>query len=179
MLRDASAAVDAAHRHQLIHRDLKPENIFLMRSAFARGFDGSGIDATVTAKVLDFGLAKYMVPGESETPTTQQTNPGVLLGTLVYMAPEQLRGGDPAPQWDLWALAVVTYEMVTGRHPFAGTPIGVLSGGADGYHDLITAPLADAAPGCREFFVQALAIDPATRPKSAHELFAEFQRTMV
>jgi len=167
VLRDTSAAVDAAHRYQLIHRDLKPDNIFLARS-----------HTNETAKVLDFGLAKALPPASNDTSAAQLTNPGVLIGTPAYMSPEQLRGGDPDPLWDLWALALVAYEMIAGRHPFAGMPIGALSGGADGYHALIAAPLADAPPGCRDFFIRALALDRAIRPQSAHALFDEFQRVV-
>jgi eukaryotic-like serine/threonine-protein kinase len=178
VLRDAAMAVDAAHRHQLIHRDLKPENIFLVRSGFARGLSGPTTGPAETAKVLDFGLAKYVRPNSPDTPTAQHTHPGLLIGTPAYMSPEQLRGGDPGPHWDLWALTLVAYETLTGRHPFAGTLIGGVPGGINGYHDLISAPLASTSSACQDFFVRALSLDPAVRPQSAHEFIDQFQRVV-
>ena len=105
-------AIDAAHRHGVIHRDLKPGNVMLTR-------DG--------AKVLDFGLAKGVVHagpavGETQTPTVTQplTGEGSILGTLQYMAPEQLEGKEADERSDIWGLGAVLYEMVTGARPFAG-----------------------------------------------------------
>jgi hypothetical protein len=167
IMRDASAAIDAAHQQQIIHRDLKPENIFLVRA-----------QAGGNAKILDFGLAKYASPDASDTAAAQQTHPGLLIGTPAYMSPEQLRGGDPAPNWDVWALTLVAYETLTGRHPFSGTLIGALSGGANGYDELIRRPLGDRSPTCGDFFVRALALDPARRPQSARELADEFQHAV-
>ena len=107
ILRDVTAAVEAAHRRQLLHRDLKPENICLVSL-------GSG----ESAKVLDFGIAKFLTPKDGELLMSHTTG-GALLGTPWYMAPEQLRGEDPDPSWDLWALAVIAFEMLSGSHPFA------------------------------------------------------------
>ncbi len=105
-------AVDAAHRHGVIHRDLKPGNVMLTR-------DG--------AKVLDFGLAKGVVHagptvGDTQTPTVTQplTGEGSILGTLQYMAPEQLEGKEADERSDIWGPGAVLYEMVTGARPFAG-----------------------------------------------------------
>ncbi|MGI8619779.1 MAG: protein kinase domain-containing protein [Gemmatimonadaceae bacterium] len=99
------SALTAAHALGLVHRDLKPENIFLQRHA-------SG----TVAKVLDFGLAKALnaAPGS----TTIATAAGLLVGTVEYMAPEQLAGGDVSPGWDMWAVAIIAHEMLTGVHPF-------------------------------------------------------------
>ncbi len=105
-------AIDAAHRHGVVHRDLKPGNVMLTR-------DG--------AKVLDFGLAKGVVHaglavGDTQTPTVTQplTGEGSILGTLQYMAPEQLEGKEADERSDIWGLGAVLYEMVTGARPFAG-----------------------------------------------------------
>ena len=102
------AAVEAAHERHLLHRDLKPENVFLVRAG-----DGE------TPKVLDFGVAKALDAGEG-TASQVDTGTGQLVGTLAYMSPEQLQGGAPEPAWDVWALTVIAYEMLTGAHPFAG-----------------------------------------------------------
>jgi eukaryotic-like serine/threonine-protein kinase len=102
-------ALDVAHRHGIVHRDLKPANVFLARSG------SSG--ATVT-KLLDFGIAKAVTAAAIEFATL--TNDGTLLGTLQYMAPEQLEGRDADARSDLFAFGAVLYEMLTGRRAFQG-----------------------------------------------------------
>ena len=113
ILRGVCAAVEAAHRRQLIHRDLKPENIFL-----AEGGDASG----EVVKVLDFGIAKFLGPAGNDAATRLTAATGVVVGTPAYMSPEQRLGGSPDVQWDLWALAVVAYELLTGHIPSAAAP---------------------------------------------------------
>lgn len=97
----------AAHERGIVHRDLKPENIFLKP-------DG-------TVKLLDFGLAKLKLPDGSLS--AGDTATGMVTGTAGYMAPEQARGEPADPRSDLFALGVVLYEMLAGRHPFQGTSI--------------------------------------------------------
>jgi serine/threonine-protein kinase len=97
-------ALGKAHAARLIHRDLKPENIFLVRD-----------DDREIVKVLDFGIAKA-IGGRAGAVRTQQ---GVLIGTLEYMSPEQLRGtGEIDHRCDLWALGVLTFACLTGHLPF-------------------------------------------------------------
>src|SRR5687767_13964668 len=103
-------ALDAAHRQHIVHRDLKPGNVMLTKSG---------------VKLLDFGLAKLRNvnagPISVDEPTVQQlTSEGVILGTLQYMAPEQVEGKEVDPRTDIFAVGVVLYEMVTGHRPFAG-----------------------------------------------------------
>ena len=160
LLRGVASAVDAAHRLQLIHRDLKPENIFLV---------GAGADER--AKVLDFGVAKSLV---ADAGGSRDTVPGALIGTPLYMAPEQLRGFPPSPLWDLWALAVITFEMLTGDHPFADTAAGASPTGPAGYEERIAARLRGEVSVAGAFFARALAIDPARRPQTAAELIEAF-----
>ncbi len=105
--RQACAALDAAHRMNIVHRDLKPDNIML-----ARRDDGDWV------KILDFGIAK--IAGDAPQRGQDLTQAGLVVGTPIYMSPEQLAGERLDARSDVYSLAIIIYQMLTGRLPFAG-----------------------------------------------------------
>jgi eukaryotic-like serine/threonine-protein kinase len=165
LMRGVCAAVDAAHRRHLVHRDLKPENVFLSRS-----------DGAESPKILDFGIAKVLA-GESAA-QDRDTTMGVVLGTMQYMAPEQLRGGTPDPSWDLWALGLVAYEALTGCHPFATLALGLPGDGAPTSHPVVGGHSDRVRPEWRPYFARWLAFDPTSRPGNAGALCRELEEML-
>ena len=118
----AASALVAAHAAGIIHRDIKPENVMLRPDGYV--------------KVLDFGLAKFTeqrhygsppIDKEAETQAAINTSPGVVMGTVSYMSPEQARGGHVDARTDVFSLGVLLYEMLSGRLPFEGaTPSEII-----------------------------------------------------
>lgn len=107
LVRDMAEGLHFAHQLRIVHRDLKPENIMVTRLS----------DGTDRAVVMDFGLAKERRVGAE---IQKLTSTGTILGTPEFMSPEQLRGKPLDPRTDVYSLALMTYEMLTGKLPFVG-----------------------------------------------------------
>jgi serine/threonine protein kinase len=144
----------AAHAKGIIHRDMKPENIFLLA-------DGG-------VKVLDFGLAHRQV-GEDELPPGPEGE--TLVGTMVYMAPEQFGGEPPDARTDIWGLGAVLYEMLAGTRPFARLNVS----------DTMSAILRDDPPAISRYGItvppvlerlvrRCLEKEPGKRVQAAYDL---------
>jgi tRNA A-37 threonylcarbamoyl transferase component Bud32/tetratricopeptide (TPR) repeat protein len=155
---DVADALDHAHAQGVVHRDVKPGNVLLRH-------DG-------VTKLVDLGIA-------TAADQTRITHSGIVLGTAAYMAPEQLEGGKTTPATDVYALAVVGYEALTGMRAREGrTPMEVA-------HRIATSPppdlrdvMPDASPGAVAVLKQAMARDPAERPGSAGELAHRLARAL-
>lgn len=149
LLRQLTAALDAAHSAGVIHRDFKSANVVLT----------GGANSETRAVVTDFGLARPVdtSPGYSITAT------GHLIGTLAYMAPEQLEGSEATPASDIYALGIVMHEMLTGRRP------------AEGSH--LPASMQEAKdPRWMQTIRRCLERDPAARFLSAGEVSHEVEK---
>jgi serine/threonine protein kinase/WD40 repeat protein len=152
-----AGALAAAHARGIIHRDLKPGNIMLTKSG---------------AKLLDFGLAKRTRAADTSSIATDLTGQGALLGTVPYMAPEQIEGKEADARSDIFAFGAVLYEMLSGMRPFPGeTNAHVMAAILE--HE--PPSLSDCPSGLSRIVSCCLVKDPEQRWQSARDLKAELE----
>jgi serine/threonine protein kinase/tetratricopeptide (TPR) repeat protein len=153
---DICSAVEAGHRRGVVHRDIKPGNVILAISD----------DGRETAKVLDFGLARL-----TDSTSLALTQPGALLGTCAYMAPEQIEGGNGGAPSDIFSLGVMLYELLTGELPFQGaTQIAAMLKIAEGKYTDPLEYVPDLPAQLCDTIAAALQTDASARPQTPEEL---------
>lgn len=161
--RDLAAALAVAHAAGITHRDLKPENVMCAA-------DGQ-------LKILDFGLALTAEPPGEGGGAARVTSPGTLVGTPMYMAPEQIEGRPADARTDIWALGLLLYEYASGAHPFAAaTPLALAARILDGAVAPLAAVRSDLPRTVVTVVHRCLARLPADRYGSALDIVAALDR---
>jgi serine/threonine protein kinase/TolB-like protein len=176
-----AAALDRAHHAGIVHRDLKPGNIFLVPSG--------GTSPALTAKLLDFGIAKQQTthtrdrgrlepsPDAVTVPVDPiLTTPGRIVGTVQYMAPEQIEGAGTDARTDVFAFGLVLFEMLTGRRAFEADSRRSLMGAILADEPPALSSLQPSAPAWLDWLVRrCLAKNPNERWQSARDILLELQ----
>jgi eukaryotic-like serine/threonine-protein kinase len=158
--------LSAAHEHGVVHRDLKPGNLRVTSDGWL--------------KILDFGLAKLWRPVADTVPTESLSETQTMAGTLPYMAPEQLLGGDIDVRTDIHAAGSVLYEMSTGRHPFAEVERSQLIGAILQRSPVLPTVLnPKLTPEVERIVGKCLEKEPGNRYQSAKELAIDLRRLLT
>jgi predicted Ser/Thr protein kinase len=157
IMRDVARALHVAHEVGVVHRDLKAENVFVLPPSEGK---------QETVKVLDFGIAT-----RADVAAERMTTPGVAVGTPEYMAPEQAFGARPTPAFDIYAIGVLLFELLTGAPPFVSDrPVQVLGIKAATPAPKVSEQRSDAPPALVKLIAECLEIDPDERPRTAAEV---------
>lgn len=172
-----ASALVVAHKAGIVHRDIKPENVMMREDGLV--------------KVLDFGLAKLVGIQLEETTVSVQSSPnkpqksvrktqfttsGVLMGTVIYMSPEQTRRRDVDERSDIWSLGVVLYEMLTGKTPFAGeTSNQIIAAILKGEYSPIKHSLPNIPPELERIVEKSLCVDRKERYQKVNELLVDLR----
>jgi len=161
---EISDALDKVHRHGVVHRDLKPNNIMLTKSG---------------AKLLDFGLAKLATNRVIELSTLQDTDitaEGTILGTLQYMAPEQVQGNEADARSDIFSLGVILYEMLAGHKAFEGkNPASVMAAILEREPESLPTHQNRKVKGLEYVIQKCIAKSPDDRWQNAHDLLLQLR----
>src|SRR4051812_40222353 len=160
VLRGLASGLDHAHAEGIVHRDVKPANVLLGRR--------SG-----EVKLADLGIA-------TAVESTRITKSGTVMGTASYMAPEQLEGHRAGPEADVYSLAVVAWEALSGKRAYDGrTPIEIATRKASEPPPALTEAWRDAPPAAAAVLQRAMGADPASRPRSATALVDELEQALA
>lgn len=158
ILAQIASALDYAHRRNLVHRDIKPSNILV----------GPGDRVLLT----DFGLVKAL-------DATTLTSSGALVGTPIYMSPEQARGLETDYRADIYSVGVICYEMLAGRPPFQGNPLSIILAHASQEPPPLRTFRPDLSPQVEAVVRKALAKEPAERYTTVSEFVAMLRRALL
>ena len=163
LVEQVGAALGCAHEHGVVHRDIKPANLLVTEGSNER---------PLFVKVLDFGVAKMLARDEAAPPVEGLTEAGVVIGSAPYMSPEQLEGSSAVDlRADLWSLAVIAYEALTGALPFQGGSLVTVGAAVlRGTYPLPSVLAPNLPRAIDAWFAKALSVDPGGRFGSAREM---------